>query len=178
MPSVTPGKVGFQARAIGIHLAAGDLKLGPGALDLFGFARQIDGRIATGMPGNIQRGVPERVPFLTFDDVGREHAQGAQWSFLLGGDAPPSGGHLVFGSEVVSQYGPLAVLLDGQFPHHGLAGVDPQRGAQRLAALALPGQFQRTRAHFGFQSVERFITLKLAVEGLRAGQGREQQAEG
>src|ERR1022692_1040086 len=169
------GEVGFQAAAIGIDLAAGDLKRSPGALDLFGFAGQIDGRVGTGAPGDVQRGVPERKPFLTLDDFGREHAQLTQWYLLLGGDAPPAGGHLVFGGEVASQHGPFPVSPYGQFSHHGLAAADPQDCAQCLAALALPGQFQSTRAHLGFQPVGGFVLLKITVESLRAGNGREEQ---
>src|SRR5664280_2009866 len=58
---------------------------------------------------------------------------------------------------------------------HGLAAVDRQDGAQCLSALALPGELQSTGAHLGFQPVERFVTLKITIEGLRTSYGSEEQ---
>jgi hypothetical protein len=128
------------------------------------------------MTGDIERRIPECKPLLAFDDLGREDAQLAQRNFLLSGDAAAAGGDLVFGCEVVPEYGSFAVLFDGEFAYHGLAVVDAEGGVQRLTALALPCQREGTLAHFGFQAVERFVALKAAVERLRARGCRECKA--
>ena len=70
----------------------------------------------------------------------------------------------------------LPFFSTSQLPHDGLVAVQPQDGAQRLGALPLPGQRERSRAHLGFQSIERFIVLKVAIESLPCDRRRQQQA--
>ena len=91
MPASKAGEYHLDPRAVGLHLAAGGVVLGPGPSDLFRLARKIE--IGAGPSGNRQRRIPKRIPLFALDDFRRQRdLQFVEWLDLLLGQAADAAG--------------------------------------------------------------------------------------
>ena len=162
MPASRPGKVHFQPRSLGLHLAAGRLVFRPDFANFFRLPGQIHVRARAA--GNHQRRVPERVPLFPLHHLWRElHIQLFQRCDLLLGEPSDTAGDLEFGSQILPEHDPAsAVPARRKFAHQGLPPANRKLSSQLFPALALPRDFQNAGANLRLQSLLRFIARQVA----------------
>ena len=88
------------------------------------------------------------------------------------GETAFAAGDLELGREITSQNDPRsAALASGQFNDGRLTAADGEAGAELLPARSRPGKFQDTIPDFGFQAIQGFVFLQIAIDALAEGGG-------